>query len=67
MQECFSEVYIGQFRVIILSHQGSVIDQLPEVAKERCLKMLHDKSSFVLIVSIVFKTTYMTTETEEIA
>lgn len=43
------------------------MDQLPEVVKERCLKMLHDNFSFVLVLSIVLKTTYMITETKEIA
>jgi hypothetical protein len=53
--------------VVVFSHQGSVVDQFLEVVKERCLKMLHDKFSFVWVVSIVLNTTYMITETEEIA
>jgi len=43
------------------------MNQFPKVVKERCLEILHDKSPFVLIVSIFLKTTYMTTGTEKIA
>jgi hypothetical protein len=57
----------GPAFLVVFSHQWSVVYQLPEVVKERCLKMLHDKFFFVLVVSIVLNTAYMITETGEIA
>ena len=53
--------------VVILSQERGISNELLEVIKEGCLKMLHDKISFVLSVSVFHNATYTIAKTEEIA
>ena len=53
--------------LVILSQERRISNDLLEVIKEGCLKMLHNKISFVLSVSSFSVDTYMIAKTEEIA